>query len=661
MANATFSALLTATGTASQVTIGGTSLHPTFAIATNPVLPGTGGFTMPTGTTAQRAGIAGTARFNTSLTQFECTVDGAAWIPLAVGGGGVASVSGTANRITSSGGVNPVIDISAAYVGQNSITTLGTITTGIWNGTNVALNHGGTNAALVADNGGLIYSTAAALAILASTATAHQIPLSGSNAAPTWSTATYPATTTINRLLYSSAANTITDLATANDGTLITSAGGVPSISSTLPTAVQNNITSLNNVTMGGTLTLHADPTSALEAVTKQYADAIAVGINFITACYAASTTALTVVYANGAAGVGATLTNNGAQAAFSVDGVTPPINSRILIKNQASTLQNGVYTLTTVGSGASNWVLTRATDYDTPAEITAGDLVPIENGTINALTSWLETATVVTVGVDPIVFAQFTYGSLVPLANGGTGASLVASNGGIFYSNASTGAILSGTATANQVLLSGSNAAPTWSTATYPTSTTISQLLYSSSNNVITGLATANRAVLTTSTGGAPVLTALATDGQLIIGSTAGAPAAATLTAGGGISIATGSNSITISTTGGGLTWTDVVSATQTLAVSNGYITDRSAGVTYTLPASGTAGDVIRIVGKAGIATIAQNANQKIVYGNQATALGVGGSLVATDAGDCIELICTTSGASTIWTVTSSIGNWNT
>jgi len=52
--------------------------------------------------------------------------------------GSVTSVSGTANRITSTGGATPVIDISAAYVGQNSITTLGTVTTGTWNGSAIA-------------------------------------------------------------------------------------------------------------------------------------------------------------------------------------------------------------------------------------------------------------------------------------------------------------------------------------------------------------------------------------------------------------------------------------------------------------------------------------------------------------------------------------------
>lgn len=61
-------------------------------------------------------------------------------------GGTVTSVSGTANRITSTGGATPVIDIAGTYVGQSSITTLGTITTGVWNGTTIALANGGTGA-----------------------------------------------------------------------------------------------------------------------------------------------------------------------------------------------------------------------------------------------------------------------------------------------------------------------------------------------------------------------------------------------------------------------------------------------------------------------------------------------------------------------------------
>lgn len=75
-----------------------------------------------------------------------------------------------------------------------------------------------------------------------------------------------------------------------------------------------------------------------------------------------------------------------------------------------------------------------------------------------------------------------------VSLANGGTGAALTASTGGIVYSGASAMAILSGTATANQVLMSGSSAAPAWSTATYPATTVSGQILFSSATNVVSG-----------------------------------------------------------------------------------------------------------------------------------------------------------------------------
>lgn len=148
---------------------------------------------------------------------------------LATTAGVINSITGTALQIDVTAGVNPVISIDAGYVGQASITTVGTIGTGIWAGTNIALNHGGTNAALVASLGGIFYSTATAGAILAGTATATQMLQSGANAAPTWSTTTWPATSTINQILYSSAANTISGLATQISSGLLTNALGVPS------------------------------------------------------------------------------------------------------------------------------------------------------------------------------------------------------------------------------------------------------------------------------------------------------------------------------------------------------------------------------------------------------------------------------------------------
>lgn len=102
----------------------------------------------------------------------------------------------------------------------------------------VPLSLGGTSKALTAADGGIVYSDANSFEILAPTSTANQPLLSGASGAPGWSTATYPGATTINQILYSSAANTVGGLASANDGVLITSAAGVPSISSTLPSGL---------------------------------------------------------------------------------------------------------------------------------------------------------------------------------------------------------------------------------------------------------------------------------------------------------------------------------------------------------------------------------------------------------------------------------------
>jgi hypothetical protein len=153
-----------------------------------------------------------------------------------------------------------------------------------------------------------------------------------------------------------------------------------------------------------------ATPTLASDACTKGYADSIAGGLNPLLAVQAASTAQLTVTYSNGTAGVGATLTNAGSQAAFAVDGYTAFLNDRILIKDQSSnTFQNGIYTLTTVGSGSTNWVLTRSTDYNLPAYIQPGDLIAVEKGTVSGGGSYIQTATVAAIGSgNPILFSSF-------------------------------------------------------------------------------------------------------------------------------------------------------------------------------------------------------------------------------------------------------------
>jgi hypothetical protein len=210
------------------------------------------------------------------------------------------------------------------------------------------------------------------------------------------------------------------------------------------------------------------------------------------------------------------------------------------------------------------------------------------------------------------------------------------------------------GAGTTGQVLQTNTTADPTWSTATYPSTTTINQILYSSSANVVGGLATANNGVLTTGTSGIPVITALASNGQLIIGSGAGAPAAATLTAGTGISITNGANSITIAASGEGLTWS-VKSTNFNAAVSNGYFITGNA--VATLPAAPSIGDTIAFfVQGAFTVTITGNTGQAIqISSNLSTAAGTQAN---TATGDACTLVYDST--NTQWNAVSFVGAWN-
>ncbi len=152
-----------------------------------------------------------------------------------------------------------------------------------------------------------------------------------------------------------------------------------------------------------------ATPTLSTDAATKGYVDGVAEGLHIHAASYAATTANLNATYSNGTAGVGATLTNAGANAAFSTDGVSPSANARILVRLQTAQAQNGIYVLSTVGDGSTPWVLTRATDFDTAAEMSGGDFTFVDAGSTLANTGWVSVDEVNTVGTDPVVFVQFS------------------------------------------------------------------------------------------------------------------------------------------------------------------------------------------------------------------------------------------------------------
>jgi hypothetical protein len=132
-------------------------------------------------------------------------------------GTGVTSVSGTANRITSTGGTTPVIDISASYVGQTSITTLGTITSGTWTGTTIAVANGGsgrTSATAFTLIAGGTTSTVAHQSVTAGTA-GQLLQSNGAAAIPSWTTATFPSGSgTLDHMLRSDGTNWVQTTAT---------------------------------------------------------------------------------------------------------------------------------------------------------------------------------------------------------------------------------------------------------------------------------------------------------------------------------------------------------------------------------------------------------------------------------------------------------------
>jgi hypothetical protein len=249
---------------------------------------------------------------------------------------------------------------------------------------------------------------------------------------------------TADRTLTVSYGTTSTTACVGNDSRLSNSRTPTAH-ASTHASGGSDQITSL--ALTSGTIT--TTPSSSNDIVNKAYADAIASSINFHDACDYATIAVLspsaTYAQPGGAGvGVGATLTGS-TNTALQVDGTTVSVGQRILVKNQTSQFQNGIYTVTQQGNGSSQpYILTRATDYDTsgsnPNEVQAGDFVLVLNSTL-ANTAWVQqTPSPINFGVTSIVFIQFA------AANPGV-TSFKTDLSGLTPSTNSTGAVtLSGT-----------------------------------------------------------------------------------------------------------------------------------------------------------------------------------------------------------------------
>ena len=203
------------------------------------------------------------------------------------------------------------------------------------------------------------------------------------------------------------------------------------------------------------------DTSSSASGTTKKYTLSeinnfllSAQGLVTYAAVRVATTAALTATYSNGASGVGATLTNATTQAALTIDAVPVAAGDRVLVWQQASNVQNGIYTVTNIGSVSTNWIMTRSTDYNSSSEIVQYGVLLVNQGTTYAGKLFQETgAGPFTIGTTPIIFALYSAsGQVQP----GTQNELA------YY--AVTGSTISGLATANDgVLITSSSGVPSW------------------------------------------------------------------------------------------------------------------------------------------------------------------------------------------------------
>lgn len=526
--------------------------------------------------------------------------------------------------------------LSSTNINGNIVVTPNGTGNIVLDGLNWPTSDGSANSLLYTDGSGNLGWTTSTFPVTVG-ATGTIIRSNGTN----WvaSTATFANTYTANDLLYASSSNTVAGLSSADNGVLITSGSGVPSISSTLPSAVQGNITELGDLTTlyvgnleltsntisstnsNGNINLTPDgsgnvivptPTTGTAAVNVNYLNANPAGVSYYLPARLASTAILSATYNNGSSGVGATLTAN-ATGALEFDGVNPSVGDAVLMKNQSTAYQNGLYIVTTAGGVSTNGVLTRSTQYDTPAQAVFGASIDVVDGTDNAATLWQQDTVVNTIGSDSISYQA--------ISSGGGGTSPGGSNGEIQYNNSSTFGGDSGFTTdgAGNLVSTGSLIVDNLELD----GNTFSSVNTNGDININTD--GSGTVVINSSTG----ITEVLNDGTMAADSAS--------------ALVTQASIVTyVQSQRGTVPWTVVTGASQSMAVNNGYVANHSTLCTLTLPSTAVVGNVIYLQGLgAGLFKIGQNASQYINFGNTTTTTGTGGYLESNDQFDSLTLVC--------------------
>jgi len=339
------------------------------------------------------------------------------WVPMSGGGSGtVTSVSGTGT--------------------VSGLSLSGTVTT------SGSLTLGGTLAVLPSN-----FASQTANTVLAAP--------NGSAGTPTFRAIVAADVPTLNQNTTGTASNVTGIVAVANGGTGANIAGTARTNLSAAASGANTDITSIA-LTTG---TISTAPASNNDIVNKAYVDTLAAsGIHFHQPVRVEAPINLNATYNNGTAGVGATLTNAGTQVALVIDGVTVSVADRVLIYEQTTQTQNGIYVVTSTGSGSTNWVLTRSSDADTYVinsanGLSEGSTVFVQEGATGAGETYTcNTSGTITFGTTAITFVQIASGQIY---SAGTGLTLT----GTVFSITNTGVSASTYGSASSVPVIAINA----------------------------------------------------------------------------------------------------------------------------------------------------------------------------------------------------------
>ena len=488
----------TLTGTANQIGITNPTGvgNPVFSIANDPVMPGNGAMTIPVGTTGQQpvASTVGMIRYDSTVGAFFGY--SGSWNQFSLSGGvtqvntgtgltggpitgtGTISITNTAVTAASYGSASQVGTFTVNAQGQLTAAANVTITpSGIGA---VASVSGTANEITATGTSTVVLSLPTALTFTGKTVTGGTFTLPIISSISNSGTVTIPTGT--DTLVARTSTDTLTNKSISGSSNTLSNIANASLTNSSLTVGTTSISLGGSSLTLGGltSVAVTQDPTSALQLATKQYVDAVAEGLHIHASCAAATPGTLatltggTVTYANGTAGVGATLTLSVALTVL--DGYTLLNGDRVLVKNEVASANNGIYTWATGGT-----VLTRATDFDTAAEMASGDFTFITNGTLYANTGWVQTDPVTVVGTSPVTWVQFsgagTYTAGTGLTLTGSQFSLTApvtaalggsgytsyTAGDMLYASASTTLSKLALGTQGQVLTAGATG-PVWS-----------------------------------------------------------------------------------------------------------------------------------------------------------------------------------------------------